>query len=179
VFRPTFSIKDILQTLHKDQFESERSENSCRSLSVAKILSHFRKPRQLRSNTCSCDFIHTTAKYQFSHCVSRSRHSIPIPPTVLSIAANMEAAGKVPVKLVKVTRVLGRTGKNQYAPHNRTVVVGGYAEESTRLTFLLLSRLSRWCDTGPSRVYGRHKPKHHPERKRTRYVGFLAKTETQ
>lgn len=72
---------------------------------------------------------------------------------------NMDA-GKVPVKLVKVTRVLGRTGN---APTDR--------DDLHRIVKLTMpfSRLARWCHTGQSRVHGRHEPKHHPKRQGTRY----------
>lgn len=75
------------------------------------------------------------------------------------ILVNMDAAAKQPVKLVKVIRVLGRTGEFL---HVRAASVWTFL---TRMS----TRLARWCDTSQSRVHGRHKQKYHSQREGTRY----------
>jgi hypothetical protein len=72
-------------------------------------------------------------------------------------------AGKVPVKLVKVTRVLGRTGMNALFSlrASRWLHV---TDDSAML------RVQRRCDAGACGVHGRYKPKHYSERQGTRYA---------
>ncbi len=73
-------------------------------------------------------------------------------------------SSKVPVKLVKVTRVLGRTGK-----HIMDIIETRGQFSLSEHQFLTLYRFSWRCYASQSRVYGRYHPKHHPKRQGTWY----------
>lgn len=84
-----------------------------------------------------------------------------LPPTSQT-SSKMDSA-KVPVKLVKVTRVLGRTGTlpaHRFHPSHPSSV------HQTDLRY----RLPRRRDPGPRRIHGRHHPQHHPQRQGPWYV---------
>lgn len=83
-------------------------------------------------------------------------------------------ASKVPVKLVKVIKVLGRTGNKKPPPlpsSPPTQLPCNAVTMKTPLTYPLI-RLPRRRHPSPRRIHGRPDTKHHPKCKRTRYVPF-------
>jgi hypothetical protein len=80
---------------------------------------------------------------------------------------------KAPVKLVKVTRVLGRTGTQN--PTSRAQRMRNSSTmwcKGARLTRYLY-RFSWRCHAMPRRVHGRPDPFDYPQRQGTRYAHFL------